>query len=283
MDHDARQWERDERLARHRDLIDTLTRLVADDEEFRWFEVGCSLGAGRADQHSDIDAGVGYRGDGTNVEALGRRLVSNAGAIVDLLIHRMAGRDPGSIRCAVEYASGVQLDLVVMPASHSLGLPDETIAVVDKDGTLATPWTPDVAGPPSAREAREWAYLAWWALSDVAKYVSRGSLFEALDRLAAARGFVLRLVAVGSETRYPSFGLTSILDFRPGALPATLAATYCRAEATAVVDAAEATADLLTEATAEAAAALGETIDVPSAVLSRARLERASADLTRPG
>ena len=49
-----------------------------------------------------------------------------------------------------------------------------SVAVVDKDGQLATSWTPDVEGPPSPGEAREWALLGWWAVRVARRRLARG-------------------------------------------------------------------------------------------------------------
>ncbi len=196
-----------------------------------------------------------------------------AGPVLDVLMHQMPGWPPETRRFAVEYGNGVQLDLVVMPAARRQGLPDGSVALVDKDATLAEPWTPPVAGPPSVDEAREWCLLAWWALSDVAKYVVRGSLFEAAERLHEARAQALRLFATGRRVPFPSFGLVSLLDFEPYELPSALAATYCvPSDPGDVRLAALALVDLLDSAAAEAAAALGVDLDTPWAALARARL-----------
>jgi len=109
------------------------------------------------------------------------------------------------------YATGLQLSLVVMPASGRAGLPPQSVALYDADGRLARPWLPDVAlatGP----TAREWACLAWLALGDLVKYLDRGSTWEAMARLDEARtqGWKLWAIAVGAC--YPAFGLTSVLD-----------------------------------------------------------------------
>jgi hypothetical protein len=42
--------------------------------------------------------------------------------------------------------------------------------------------------------------LAWWAVSDVAKYLQRGSLFEAADRITSIREWALRLFAAANTS-----------------------------------------------------------------------------------
>jgi len=80
------------------------------------------------------------------------------------------------------YASGLQLSLVVQPASWRAGLPPLSVALYDVDGQLARPWTP-AAALVTVQTAREWASLAWLALGDLVKYLDRGSAWEARSQL----------------------------------------------------------------------------------------------------
>ncbi len=50
------------RLPRHAVLLESMARVVAADDRWRFLELGCSLGAGSGDDLSDVDAGVGYEG-----------------------------------------------------------------------------------------------------------------------------------------------------------------------------------------------------------------------------
>lgn len=235
-------------LPRHAAVIDALRGAVDASDAWRWLEVCCSLAAGRGDEWSDVDAGVGYGDafDPADLDTAGVELVHAAGEPVDVLAHVMPGWPPETRRFAVEYRNGVQLDLVLMPATRRVGLPTGAVAVVDKDGDLAEPWSPPVEGPPSPAEAREWLMLGWWAVSDVAKYARRGSLFEAVERLTEARQHALRLHAAAAGVPFPSFGLVSLLDFPPFELPPGLAATYATPTSVdEVLAAARAIADLL--------------------------------------
>ena len=100
--------------------------------------------------------------------------------------------------------------------------------------------------------------LGWWAVSDTAKYLHRHSLFEAADRIAAAREFSLRLHAAANQIPDPGYGLTSLLDHEPYELPADLADTYCRPDdPAAVVVAAQAVAALLHACATRAQATIG--------------------------
>ena len=84
-----------------------------------------------------------------------------------------------------------------MPADSRRGLPDRSIAVVDKDQRLADVITPPVRLPPSVEMAREWVVLGWWAIATADKYVRRRSLFEAVQAIDEARTHALRLWAAG--------------------------------------------------------------------------------------
>lgn len=253
-------WATEQDLRAHAEIISRLREAVIGRDDCRWFEVGCSLGRGAGDELSDIDAAVGYGPalEPAEIVALGADLVAAVGPAVDVLTHVPEGWPSDTTRrVAAEFLSGVQLDLVLMPARRRPGLPDDTVAVVDKDGRLATSWRPPVADPPSPDEAREWLMLGWWAISDVIKYLKRGSVFEAIERLGEARRQALRLFAVGRHVPYPSFGLVSLLDFPPFELPAGLAATYCPADPRAALAAAQATATLLRDASGLVSHVLG--------------------------
>ena len=219
------------RLPRHWHLLDGLRGVVRGDERWRWFEVGCSLGAGEGDELSDADVAIGYvdMTDVDELEAAARSVAASIGPPIDMIVHRMDGWPEDVCRVAAEHDDGVQLDLVMMPAPQRHGLPDRTIAIVDKDGQLVNPYVSRSSQPPSPEVAREWVFLflGWWALSAADKYVARRSWFEATEALAEARKLALRLFATGRGVPYPLYGLVSLLDFPPFEVPDGLADTYC--------------------------------------------------------
>jgi hypothetical protein len=117
-------------------------------------------------------------------------------------------------------------------------------------------------------------------VSDTAKYLRRGSLFEAATRLETIREHALRLFAAAQGIRFPDYGLTSLLDYPPGKLPVGLAATYARPDdRAALAQAALAAADLLERCAARAASALGIDLDTPMASAVRQRLADAVASI----
>lgn len=269
-------------LPRHGRLIAAIRDAVAADERWRWFDVSCSIAAGRGDEWSDIDCAVGFAEpfDTEDLEEGGRLLVSHVGDVVDVLVHGMEGWPPEVRRFAVEYADGVQLDLVLMPAKFMSGLRLGEVGVVDKDGNLDGTAMSGAFGPPDERKAREWVLMAWWWLSDVAKYIQRGAWFEAAERIALIRQEGLKLFAAAQGVPHPAFGLTSLLDYEPFEVPAGLAETYpVPSDAGSVASAALAVAALLDESSARAADRLGYDLSTPWETTSRRRL---AAAIERP-
>jgi hypothetical protein len=249
-----------DRLPRHWRLLDSLRGVVRGDDRWRWLELGCSLGAGGGDQLSDADVAIGYTDiiDPEELAAAALSVAATIGPPIDMVAHRMDGWSDDLCRVAAEYDDGAQLDLVMIPARLRRGLPDRSIAIVDKDGQLADPWVPPSSQPPSPEVAREWVFLGWWALSAADKYVTRGSLFEAAEAIAEARKLALRLYAAGRDVPYPSFGLVSLLDYPPYEVPDGLADTYCTpADPPGVVAALRACADLMRNAADIAGSRLG--------------------------
>jgi hypothetical protein len=228
-------------LAVQKRLLDGLLRAVTADDRWEWLELGCSVAAGRADELSDLDLGLGYTDEAalSTVDGILRGL----GTVVDVSAQPYAGMP----RWWVQYADGGQIDLVALPAADRRGLPPDSVALLDRAGRLATPYEPSVlrAAPD---DPRNWLLDGWEALSNVAKYVRRGSLLEALDQVHRARGRVFQLWAAGGGVPYPAFGLTSLLDEPEPSLPAGIEETYAGPERAAVLAAALATARLLRRA-----------------------------------
>jgi hypothetical protein len=263
------------RLPRHARLVASLRDAVLTDERWRWFAVSCSLGAGRGDELSDIDCAIGFAESlgFDEVEVLGDELVVSIGDVADMLINVAEGWQPDTRRFGVEYVDGLQLDLVLMPARRISGLRDGELAIVDKDGVFAVGATSSLYGPPGERLVREWALMAWWWVSDVAKYLTRRSMFEASERIALVRYYALRLFAAASHVPYPVYGLASLLDYEPFELPDGLADTYPVPDNdVSAAAAASAVAALLADCSRRANTALGYDLSTPWEAAARQRL-----------
>ena len=178
---------------------------------------------------------------------------------VDLLAHAISewGNRPHR-RLFVQYADGRQIDLVVQPAGALLGRVPGAVVLYDPDGRLAQERFVAVARA-TDDDLRTWEVLGWESLANVAKYLERGSAWEALARLNEARDLALRLWAAAEDVPYPLFGLTSLLDVDPPSLPDDLDATAARAALPELAIAARACADLFRAASARARARLGAT------------------------
>lgn len=250
-------------LATQARLLRALVTAVNADPRWDALDLGCSLAAGRADALSDVDVGLwhtpGARPADGDVDALVRGL----GDVIDV----SAQPWDGVPRWWVQYADGVQLDLVVFDAAERTGRAPGAVALVDRSGRGATGFVPEVLGVRTG-EPRAWLLDGWEALANVAKYLHRGSLLEAVDQLHRARQQMFRLWAAGEGVDYPSFGLTSLLDTTSATLPPGVEATYPTVATSAVAAAADALAQLLHAAGRHADPAL----DTPLAEYVMARL-----------
>ena len=210
---------------------------VEADERFRALEVGCSLGRGNADELSDVDVGL-WIDDAAWESALGalEPLLRTFGSVVDV-----AGFDaPWGRWFFAQYADGGQLDVAAQRVSAAKGHTVDSVVLFDPDGILRDAQVREVR-----HREDEWAFLTWFALGNVPKYLARGSLWEALAALEEARSEFLRLYAAKIGAPNPQFGVTSIFDTPGGDVPRELSDTYARADVNDIRRAAHALAALL--------------------------------------
>ena len=150
-------------------------------------------------------------------------MVRNLGEVVALSAQPWEGMP----RWWVQYSDGAQLDLVVAPADERPGRAPGAVVLLDRSGgRFATEFVPKVlhAAP---HEPEQWLLDGWEALSNVAKYLRRGSTLEAIEQIHRARQRVFQLWSVGEHVDYPRFGLTSLLDATSATLPPNVESTYC--------------------------------------------------------
>lgn len=253
---DASDWiaRLPEDLARQRVMLDALLQEIRRDPRWRWLELGCSIARGTGDALSDLDIGLGVD-DVVWAETLNvvPDLLAPLGEIVDVLYARLpAMGDQPHHYVFAQYANGVQVDLVLVPAGPPSRVQPENIVLYDPDARRTEPWAEDVLQA-GAGSVREWTFLGWKALADVAKYLQRGSLWEALERLHEARTQVWRLWAVAQGVRYPLYGLTAVLDHPESALPFGIESTVARCDWHELKQAAVACAGLLRDTSSAAA------------------------------
>lgn len=237
MDAAADPWE----------IVDALTAWAERTPWCDWVELAGSLGRGAGDRVSDVDAGLGVVLDGATYDE--RRDTALAAAreyavVADELIQHLGSPERPADHLVLQYADGRQLSLVVMTADSRPGVAPGSRPVFDRSGRLAAPFTPSTLHA-SGEVLREWAFLGWWALADVAKHAARGRVWRAIESLHEARTFVWRLHAAELGVDYPVFGAVSVQNAdlpEPAGLAATLPVA---AEPPAVAAAARALGDVL--------------------------------------
>jgi hypothetical protein len=260
--------------------------------------VGCSLGRGAADALSDIDAALGVDAPPgepgaervKTVEAAVVAALPELGALVDVLRHPTSASGQ---RIFAQFADRTQLDLTVVAEAEiqirrrSGGAPDFiplylasatlnpdapealTSASNGQPGESRRGDGPPGGEPPSAYavtgdQIREWAFLGWCALIDADKYLRRGSLWEAHNRLHEARHHIWALWAASRGALYPWHGLSQVLDHDPGDLPPGIESTVAGLDAAGLRRAARASSQVL--AIVSASAARRHPADLPAAM-----------------
>jgi len=245
---DAERWLRSlpKDLAPHREVMRALMREAERDPAIRVLVVGCSLGRGVADELSDVDAMYAVADTAWHDavrESAG--VVRRVGDVIDMhqQIIEPANREllPYQHTFA-QYASGVQLDLVVAIArDHQAPRPD-WIVLYDPDGRIVGEAK---AGAATEEQVRRWMHVALVHLSACAKYLTRGSLWEANAQLEAARAELWRLWAVAERIADPQYGLTAVLDAPDAPMPENIEATVAGLDRRALRSAAMSCGEIL--------------------------------------
>jgi hypothetical protein len=217
-------------LAAQQDLLRGLLAFSQADPDVKWLVMGCSLARGAGDRLSDIDAAVGVLDEQLpGAFPRVRSAVDGLGELVESFQHQLPGLALTHERVFAQYANRSQLDLVVYPATVFAGSIPDVVVLYDPEDLLAVPSaavpSAAVPAPVPSEQIREWAFLGWCALADLGKYVRRGSAWEALERLHEARAQLWQLWAVVCGVPQPQYGLTSVLDWPPAALPAGIEET----------------------------------------------------------
>jgi hypothetical protein len=216
----GRDWieELPAELHGQRAILERLLALCESDDNISWLVIGCSLARGAADRLSDLDLAMGIADQEFEAVAATVHLaVDQMGDLVESYHHQLPGVATTHQRIFAQFRDGCQVDLVVFPASAPGGSVPGVVVLHDPGNLLVISDERRTATP---EQVREWAFRGWCALADLAKYLRRGSVWEALDRLHEARGQLWQLWAAARGAPDPQYGLTSFLDFRPGPVPA---------------------------------------------------------------
>jgi hypothetical protein len=245
---DAERWLRSlpKELAPHREVMRALMREAERDPAIRVLVVGCSIGRGAADELSDVDAMYAVV-DTAWRDALRESagLVRRVGDVVDMhqQIIEPANRElPPYQHTFAQYASGVQLDLVVAIARDQQAPRPDWIVLYDPDGRIVGEAK---AGAATDEQVRRWMHVALVHLSACAKYLTRGSLWEANAQLDAARAELWRLWAVAERIAEPQYGLTAVLDAPDAPMPENIEATVAGLDRRALRSAAMSCGEIL--------------------------------------
>jgi hypothetical protein len=237
------------RLPLHAQVLRRLIDRAHGDERIRVVIVGCSIGRGAGDVWSDLDVNVSVATEAwerftPDIEPMVRAL-DDAEPVL-LLQHALEELgDRPHLRVLAEMASGAQLDLTVNPLSawSRHGRAPDVVALYDPDG-----WTEPLIEEPAGWRATpaqvaEWHALAWAALSDCAKHLTRDSVWEALSRIEDARRMTWRLWAVTIGAPQPAYGVTAVYDTANPSPPPRIAESLAGADAPGIRRAALALAD----------------------------------------
>jgi predicted nucleotidyltransferase len=244
----GREWIRQlpAGLAGQRAFLERLLTLCEADDDVAWLLIGCSLARGAADSLSDLDVAVGVRDDRfTDATHDFRGAMESLGNLIDSYHHQIPGVVTPHERIFAQYSDRCQLDLVIFAAEASGGSFPGAVVLYDLGDRIAGPGERE---PVTPEQIREWAFRAWCALADLGKYLRRDSRWEALEQLHQARSQLWQLIAAASGVPDPQYGLTSILDFAPGALPAEMAGTVADLDPARLLAAARRLAALLSQA-----------------------------------
>jgi hypothetical protein len=245
---DAERWLRSlpTELAPHREVMLGFIREAERDPEIRLLVVGCSIGRGAADELSDVDAmyavtETSWPDAVRDSEAAVRRV----GDVIDMHQQIIEPPDrtlPAYQHTFAQYASGVQIDLVVAVARDRHVPRPDWVVLYDPDERVAGEAKSIAA---TETQVRQWMHVALVHLSMCAKYLTRGSLWEANAQLDAARSELWRLWAVAERIADPQYGLTAVLDAPDAPMPDNIEATVAGLDRRALRSAAMACGELL--------------------------------------
>ena len=193
-----------------------------------------------------------------SVLADSRGWIERAGPVLDL--HQMlmpdgAPEDKQYQGTYVQYANGVEMDFVVSRLRDDWRRRSDWVILYDPDGAIPRDITKSTQ---SADDVRRWGYAVFTRLGAVAKYVTRGALWEAHNVLELARADVWRIWAVAERVPDAQYGVTAVFDDPRRPVPPDMARTIASLDRSALLEAAIACCDIASAAWPRAMVAIGE-------------------------
>jgi predicted nucleotidyltransferase len=236
-------------LERQRSVMTRMVDTARADERIRVVIVGCSIGRGAADALSDIDALIAVRPkDWDAACADSRSWVESWGTPIDLWQAVLPDGAPDDKKYQHTYAqwtNGVELDLVVSRLRDDWKRRGDWAVLYDPDGLVPSDVTPYTHSP---NDVRQWGYAALIRLSALAKYVTRGALWEAHLCLENARADIWRISALADGVPDAQYGVTAVFDDPRRPVPDAMARTVAGLDKDDLRSAAIACCDVLVAA-----------------------------------
>jgi predicted nucleotidyltransferase len=245
-------------LGTHALILRRMLAQTESDSRLRALQVQGSIGRGTGDRHSDLDVGLvvideAWPAITEEMPAFVRKL----GDMVDDHYYFLPSDEtPEIFRAWAQFPDGIQLDLLLLPATRLLGSGPDGRTLLDRDGRLLRTDHPMRLSDPAA--IANWAFLCWQNLTEVAKYLERGLAVAAAEWLNSARQATISCWAAGHGVEYAGFA--NVAAGRLGISapwPDGLEQAYPIPESAAVLAAALALAEVQSRADAMLAVSLG--------------------------
>ena len=228
-----------EELARHVRILRLAIADATSDARLIALQVQGSVGRGTADSHSDLDLGLVV--DDASWPAIAAdvpAIVMRWGDVVDGR-HQLvpSSQAPDALSTWMQFADGIQLDLLVLPTSRFLGSgPDGKTLFDPHEVILPTDHPQRLTDIPTVSK---WALTCWQSLTETAKYLERGLPLTALEWLNPARQATISCWAAAHGLEFSGFA--NVVGAQLGIKcpwPAGLEKTYAPPDPVAVLKAA---------------------------------------------
>jgi hypothetical protein len=164
-----------------------LVTVVDSDPRFRALQVQGSVGRGTGDRFSDLDVGLVVANTEwpVIVDDL-PDIIHSLAQVVDQQYEFLPSIEaPEVLRAWAQFDSGVQLDMIVLPAFRTLGSGPDGRTLVDRDDLLPRTDHPQRLSAPE--DVAKWSFLCWHNLDEAAKSIERGRYPGAVEWIGSAR------------------------------------------------------------------------------------------------